>query len=320
MKTLLITAIAGDIAQGIARIIREVFPDWQLIGMDVHTRHGGEHFVDKLFTAPLASDFRYDEWLEELIDQNRIDICIPMSEAELLHLIQTRKKKVSGAKFVMPNFKAIEIGCDKLETSHFLETIGCEGPWTIPTEEFSESTPLPCIIKPRRSAGSKSVHICNSISDLDFYRKKNPASILQELLLPADKEVTCAVFRDRNGRTAVLQLLRTLVDSATGWAKVVDFPEITRQCRQLAEGLELRGSINVQLRVTDNGPRIFEINPRFSSTVLMRHKMGFKDVFWSLQEALGETVEFFSPEVGTTAARVQDAVLLKKSIEDFFSR
>ena len=36
---------------------------------------------------------------------------------------------------------------------------------------------------------------------------------------------------------------------------------------------------------------IFEINPRFSSTVLFRHLMGFEDVLWSIQDKLGLSVE-----------------------------
>ena len=32
---------------------------------------------------------------------------------------------------------------------------------------------------------------------------------------------------------------------------------------------------------------VFEINPRFSSTVLFRHMMGYEDVIWSIQDKLG---------------------------------
>jgi carbamoyl-phosphate synthase large subunit len=32
---------------------------------------------------------------------------------------------------------------------------------------------------------------------------------------------------------------------------------------------------------------IFEINPRFSSTVLMRNYLGFTDLLWSIEEKFG---------------------------------
>jgi carbamoyl-phosphate synthase large subunit len=65
----------------------------------------------------------------------------------------------------------------------------------------------------------------------------------------------------------------------------VENPDIDQLLVRIAKGLNLVGSINVQLRLTSKGPIVFEINPRFSSTVFFRHLMGFDDVIWSLQQA-----------------------------------
>ena len=59
----------------------------------------------------------------------------------------------------------------------------------------------------------------------------------------------------------------------------------------LAVKINLEGSINVQLRLTEKGPVVFEINPRFSSTVLFRHMFGFKDLEWSIQDKLNIEIE-----------------------------
>ena len=56
---------------------------------------------------------------------------------------------------------------------------------------------------------------------------------------------------------------------------------------KLAVKLNLIGSINLQLRITKNLPKVFEINPRFSSTILYRHLFGFEDLIWSIEDALG---------------------------------
>ena len=53
---------------------------------------------------------------------------------------------------------------------------------------------------------------------------------------------------------------------------------------KIGVSLNLQGSINVQLRHTERGPVAFEINPRFSSTVVFRHLLGFQDLIWSLAE------------------------------------
>jgi carbamoyl-phosphate synthase large subunit len=57
--------------------------------------------------------------------------------------------------------------------------------------------------------------------------------------------------------------------------------------RQIAEALTLHGSINVQLKMTRNGPVAFEINPRFSSTVVFRHLLGFHDFIWAMKDLKG---------------------------------
>jgi carbamoyl-phosphate synthase large subunit len=315
MTTALITAIGGDIAQGVAAIVREHFPDWRILGTDIHSRHGGQLFVDRVDLAPPASDRAYGEWLAAHLQSQRVDICVPMSEVEL-SFVAGKPELRALARFAMPSARAIEVGNDKLLTARFLESIGCAAPWTLPAEELTADVSLPCIFKPRRGAGSKGVFICKSLEEVRFYRERYPDSILQELLLPADKEVTCSVFRSRGGDTVVLQLLRTLVGGFTGWAEVIDVLEVTQQCTRIADALDLHGPINVQLRLTNDGPRIFEINSRFSSTVLMRHRMGFCDVVWTLQDLLQQPVSLFRPAVGTNAVRVQGAAILKARLED----
>ena len=84
-------------------------------------------------------------------------------------------------------------------------------------------------------------------------------------------------------------------------------------CESVAAGMNLYGSINIQLRITDKGPRIFEINPRFSSTVLMRHRIGFCDLLWAIDEAQGLEVDFPCIEVNQCMVRVQDA----KKLSDY---
>ena len=72
-----------------------------------------------------------------------------------------------------------------------------------------------------------------------------------------------------------------------------EHPAISKLLHQLAVLLDLRGSINVQLRLVNRTPMIFEINPRFSSTVLFRHMMGFEDVIWSIQDKLEMSIDTY---------------------------
>ena len=52
--------------------------------------------------------------------------------------------------------------------------------------------------------------------------------------------------------------------------------------------------------MTNSLPKVFEINPRFSSTVLFRYLFGFKDLEWSINDLLGITLDSYNPpEVGS---------------------
>ena len=105
-----------------------------------------------------------------------------------------------------------------------------------------------------------------------------------------------------------------MVGGLTGWARVVKNKQVGNLLNVIAKGWNLEGSINVQLRITKIGPMIFEVNPRFSSTVYMRHKLGFTDVLWSLKEFFDEPIKLSSAEAGTVLVRKQDVMILSKSL------
>ena len=314
MTNILITAIGGDIAQAAATIIRELHPDWTLFGVDQETRHGGGSFVDRLSVGLSARETGYSAWLEQFIQTNQISYCLPMSEAELAVLARHGGARIGQAQLLWAGARIVLIGCDKLETAEFLKSIGAPAPWTLAATDDVEPPSFPCIFKLRHSAGSKAVFVCQSLEEVRFFRQRFPDAVLQEFLPDAEREVTCAVYRAADGATHVLQLLRRLAGGFTSWAKVIDEPEITAQCRVIAEAVDLRGAINVQLRITDSGPRIFEINPRLSSTVLMRHLIGYTDVKWMIDEALSRPIVLNPPTPGTIVVRTQGAAIVPANI------
>ena len=308
MTTVLITAIGGDIAQSVARLARRAFPDFRLIGTDIGTEHGGCLFVDELVLVPAAGSPDYAAALARIIERERVSHVIPMAEAELavlLPLIRTPQH----ARWITAGPRVIEAGIDKLETMRALEHMGIPVPWTIPAS--GETPPeLPCILKDRAGSGSRGVHIVADPDEARYLAARHTSAVFQELLQPADQEVTCAVYRTVDGRVATLQMRRRLIGGFTGWAIVIDEPSISALCEKIAHRLDLRGAMNVQLRLTGSGPRVFEINPRYSSTVLMRHEVGFTDVIWAFDELAGRRIEFPQVPVGTTLVRTQDAAAI----------
>jgi carbamoyl-phosphate synthase large subunit len=105
--------------------------------------------------------------------------------------------------------------------------------------------------------------------------------VAQSLIDTPDQEYTCAVWR---GHDVIRKctLRRKLQGGMTGWAKVEQHDAIDLTLDRIISSFSGDAFINVQLRMHEGKPYVFEINPRFSSTVMMRHKIGFSDFLWTL--------------------------------------
>ncbi|NHQ59245.1 ATP-grasp domain-containing protein [Chlorobium sp. BLA1] len=312
MKTVLITGIGGDIAQAAATIIREARPDIRLIGVDMHEQHGGMLFVDEFIRIPAATSPDYLDSIRHIIASKAVDIMIPMSEPEL-GVTGPLLMELGENRCITAGTEVIQAGLDKFATINALTGFGLPVPWTFPSNQ-SVPSEYPCILKNRYGSGSRAVFRVHDMQEAQYLANKYPDAIFQEMLEPADREITCAVYRRRDGAVATLQMLRRLAGGFTGWAKVIKDEETASMCEVIAKGLNLRGSMNIQLRITDRGPRVFEINPRFSSTVLMRHLIGFSDLLWALEEAEGKSVNFPVFPENQIMVRIQGALIINNIV------
>jgi carbamoyl-phosphate synthase large subunit len=307
-SVVLITGIGGDISQGVATILRECRKDLCLVGVDVHSQHGGKLFVDFYETVPSATDPNYLSALESIIQKYQVGIFIPMTEPELGVLQPSFDSLFPGVKWITAGREVVAAGLDKLATIKAMEELGLPVPWTIPVGN-GDPLDYPCILKNRYGSGSRTVFELQNDEDANYFRKRYPNAIFQEMLEPADREVTCAVYRRSDGVVYSLLMLRRLTGGFTGWAKIISNSEISLMCESIAIGLDLKGSMNVQLRLTEQGPRVFEINPRFSSTVLMRHRLGFTDLLWAIEEAEGKRIDYLPVPSNKVMVRIQEAAI-----------
>jgi carbamoyl-phosphate synthase large subunit len=144
----------------------------------------------------------------------------------------------------------------------------------------------PFIIKGRTGAGGSEIAIIKNAIDFEYFKTKISNYILQEYL--EGDEYTCGIFRKKNGEVKTIAFRRQLSSNNGGYTlygEVVQNSVIDRLLLNISEKINLNGSINVQLRLSNsNIPYVFEINPRFSSTVLFRHLIGYEDLIWAIKE------------------------------------
>jgi len=294
-SNVLITGCGGDIAQSIAKIIKDTAIAKKLIGCDISNEHAGELYFDICEKIPRANDPSYFDSIKTLISKHNIDLIIPISEAEIAQFIKNNyQDEILNTPVVLAPSHVIEIGLDKLNTIKFLKNNKLDYPWTTEVSG-SKQPPIPCILKQRIGQGSKGLMIIDAPVFIKYYQNKRPNDLWQELLLPHDEEYTCGLYRSHAKEIRTICIKRKLQGGLTGSGIVCNNDHINNYLNKIADCLNLQGSINVQLRLTSRGPVAFEFNPRFSSTVYFRHLLGFKDLIWSLQEKLHIPLDKYSP-------------------------
>lgn len=291
MKNYYVSSVGGDIAQSIVSILKSFYPHAIVFGTDLDYQNSGHEQVENFEVSPKASSAGYLPWLRDFLIRNNIDIFIPVNENELETLAllsDTDFKNVLGStSIIWAGPKAVRVFGNKRDTSDYLKTLGIKVPRVFSNPADILDTDYPVVVKPESGAGSRNIFLCGSIEEVNAAIVILPNCIIQQFIGDSGREYTAGVFRSPVGEVRVIVFQRKLSGGATGWAKVVVNSDFETLCTRVAESINLNGAINIQFRLDNGEPSIFEINGRFSSTVMIRHILGFKDLLWSLGELAG---------------------------------
>jgi len=298
---ILVTGCGGDIGQSIGKILLKSNYTKNLYGIDISDKNAAQ-FIFPNFSVGLR--YSHPDYLNQLkifIETNAIDIIIPIAEPELRYFSQNKIVETIGqAKMITASSLALEIGFDKYKTAQFLKANNMPFPKTILADERIIIDSFPVILKSKEGSGSKDIFILQNMNEYQFYTRNGAEKyVVQEFIDGEDGEFTCGLFRTAKGLIRSIIFKRELHGGYSGFGEVIENHAITSVLEQLAIKLNLIGSINVQLRLQNNVPKIFEINPRFSSTVYFRHLFGFDDVNWSIEDKLGlEISDYYQNCIG----------------------
>lgn len=295
----LVSGAGGDIGQSVGKILRD--ENGTSFGIDINLNTPAQFIFTHFAQSIRCRDEGFYDYLADFITEHEIQVYVPIAEPEIRFFLEREDllERISTlTRVVIPNREALEVGFDKLKTVAFLEQHNLPAPQTIPGVSFSDSDlSYPFILKSRFGAGGKGLHLVESKNDWDYLSAKLILDqyIAQELVGSADEEYTCGLFRSRNGEIRSIIFQRELSGGYSSYGRRVENEQIESLLIRLATGLDLEGSINVQLRLQKGVPYIFEINPRFSSTVYFRKLFGFNDFVWSVQDVLDIPVAPYEP-------------------------
>jgi len=292
-KTLLITAVGGDIGHAFAKAVAG--EGFSLIGCDARSVCDDHALFKRCFRVPPANNAQeYLGAVREIATASGADLVVPISEPEIKAFHDNRAQWSSWDSRVMINNATIlDHFLDKYQTVTYLQSIGIRVPQTFVLKDYGGQLGFPLIIKKRSGCGNKGTWKVESPVDLNYFKQKDDGTFLvQEFLGRDDQEFTTGIFSDGKNTSSITFKRRLGMGGLSVEVKLADAPALEAMARDIARHTQLVGSINIQSRFCDGTYIPFEINPRLSSTLGFRKAFGFGDCLWWPRVCLGGTYQY----------------------------
>jgi carbamoyl-phosphate synthase large subunit len=276
----LVTGANGDIALSIKEIIKRNFKNSIIHGCEINLNGKGKFFFDKVIKVPKSNDNDFIRKFNNL--SKKYDLIVPTVESEI-KVFSKNYKKINKNKFLLNNQKIIDLFLDKLKTHQFLKEkkIG-NLKFTDYLSEWKKYK-FPMFLKLREGAGNQNYKVLLSKKDIPK-SIKNSNQIIQEYL-NEQKEYTACLYSYLKIKKIII-FERILDKDKSFYIKYVSSKSLEKKLLMISKLINFNGSINIQFKILNNKLKIFEINPRLSSTVNMRDILGFKDCVWWIKDFL----------------------------------
>lgn len=308
MKNLniLITAAGGDIGGNIINILsQQKNVKLSIIGTDIKEHIFSIDKLDKFYKIERTNHPDFHKQIMQVIEENNINIIIPVSENEIIWF-NANKTFFTNINIMINNIVIIETFLNKFKTSHELNKINIQTPKTYLFSEYNNQLKFPLILKSSYSIQSKEIHIIINQSQLEYMKMSilnHENYIIQEYIGSTDEEYTTAVYRDST-KLEVITFKRKLTGGMTSDAIICHEEILQQYAKTIAINFNLNGSINIQSRKFENQFYIFEINPRFSSTIAIRDYFGFQDLLWWINDISADIFKLQNIHVSTQGRAV----------------
>lgn len=281
LEKIAVSGVGGGVGQSVIKALYET--NYSLIGLDGEYTAAGLYAVPKAYHIPYARSEQFIPRLTEILQQEKCRLLFPGLDAELpkLSAFKDQIQEQSGACVVVSRPEVVEIADNKLLTARFLERSGIPAPRTFALTEIlsgAASLEYPFIIKPMTGgARSKDVHRIDTPQRLEHWHAvPNPGAFVAQEYIEGD-EYTCGTVSFEGVCFGTIIMRRLLRDGDTVKCFVEFNPVIDETLRQVLSELQPFGAMNIQMRLKNGTPYIFELNARCSGTTAARALSGFNE-------------------------------------------
>jgi carbamoyl-phosphate synthase large subunit len=294
----LVTAASRRVplVQAFQRALLEAGIRGRVIATDVNPLSPAVHVTDRWYHVPLATAPDYLDAIAGICETERIGLVVPTIDDELEIFARAAGWFAKQGIRVAVSPEATSRICnDKLATCTELRAAGVRAAETWLPADVPASPRYPLFIKPRFGRGGVGAHIVHARKDLDFFSDYVESPVVQEYL--DGPEFTIDLFCDFNHRAlAVVPRERVVVRAGVmDRGRTVRDRALITLAEHVASVMPFLGAVNIQCRVVNGEPVIFEINPRFSGGIPLTIAAGADFTRFLIDLTVGRSV---SPRVG----------------------
>lgn len=280
MKTIAITGVGGGVGQSLLKSLKD--SGYRIICLDGELLAAGLYASEKSYLIPYAKSDNFIPKVLEICELEKVDLLFPGLDAELMPFSLNRDKfKQIGTTVVVSSPEVVTISDDKQATFDELIKAGVNVPFTASIDDYLKlNSSFPAIIKQKvGGARSKNVFLAKNKINWDTIISKIGSAIDEYIAMEyiEGHEYTCGTINLENSCKGAIIMRRILRDGDTHKCFTEINEIIEQEVRLVVETIKPFGACNVQLRVKDGTPYVFEINARCSGTTAARTLSGFNE-------------------------------------------
>ena len=237
------------------------------------------------FKAPKVIDKTYFPFIKEIIEKYNIDFYVPLIDEEIIDA-----KKLEGynnVKTISPTIQFCSLCLNKYLLMKELQNHKLSFIESYTGDKFTYNSDNTYFVKPIVGRGSRGIRKINSQKQLDAYYilegyKPNEV-LIQEYVEGTEYSIGAAV---NNLNQLLIVSIRKIAEKRgiTQIATTEKNDLLFGIVEDVVNKLKPFGPINIQLFISpDNEAKIFEINPRFSTTSIMNYAAGINEIDYIIQ-------------------------------------
>jgi carbamoyl-phosphate synthase large subunit len=278
------------------RAVRALSPSGSVIVTDVNAMSPAVYAADRSYEVPLATDPGYLDAVAEVCGRERIGLIVPTIDDELTIFAEAIDRFAAmGVRVVVSPPETTSLCDDKFATCQALLAHGIAAAESFLPDTLPADPAFPLFIKPRVGRGGVGAFPVRNARELAFFVDYVSNPVIQSFL--DGPEFTLDVLCDWSGEpVAVVPRERVVVRAGVvDRGRTVSNPALIQIGLQCARALRFIGAVNIQCRIVDGRPVVFEINPRFSGGIPLTIAAGADFPRWIVDLALGRPV---TPAIG----------------------